>query len=151
MAYCLPDDIRGVLLPVGDSFNNTAASLTDPQLAGSIRDAEDLVNGYTGTEYDDMDVPPLIQTLTKHVAAYYATLTFRKNVELSQRDPVVLRFNSAVATLQAISQGLVNAQPYNEDQPGTAPDQVFVQNAYTGQLFGPRDFYLGPRGGRHGW
>jgi phage gp36-like protein len=144
VSYVAPNDVRSVLLPLADPFNNTAASMTDPQLQFAIDDATTLVDGYTGTAYEDEDVPRLVQTLTKAVAAYYATLTFRKNVALDQRDPTLLRYQDAVVTLKSIAAGEINPVPFREADPTDVPPaQVFVQNPFTGTLFTPRDFHLG--------
>ena len=85
MAYGTASDLRDVLVPRGDPLSNTAASMDDIQLEEAIVDAMGLVDGYTGTAFDDQDVPRLVKTLTLHIAAYFATMTYRKNVELSQR------------------------------------------------------------------
>jgi len=146
MAYGTASDLRDVLVPRGDPLSNTAASMDDIQLEEAIVDAMGLVDGYTGTAFDDQDVPRLVKTLTLHIAAYFATMTYRKNVELSQRDPIVLRYQNALQILAAIQQGIISIEPYVEDQPGVSPSDSFAQNPYTGNLFDLQTFGLGPVG-----
>lgn len=145
MAYCTPDDVRGVLVSLGDPFDNTPATLTDTQLEQLIADTQAIVDGFTGTTYDDVDVPQIVAKLTKDVAAYDAYLIYNKSRQISARDPVELRYQRALQLLQNIQKGLVTVEPYNEDQPDQpTPGEVFVQNPYTGQLFDMGNFRLGP-------
>jgi phage gp36-like protein len=128
--------------PDGDPFNNTFSTLDPAQLGQAILDAQNLVDGTTGTSYDDTDVPALIISLTAHIAAYYATMIYRKNVELAPRDPTVLRYQDAMTTLQGIAAGTINPRPLSEDQGGVAPGVISVANPYQGSLFHKRDFRL---------
>jgi phage gp36-like protein len=144
LPYLAPADLREILRPDDDSFDNSAGSLDDPQLAIAILDAQTLVDSYTGTAYDDDDVPPFIITLTKHVAAYYATLTQNKNQAIDKQDPTLLRFQAAMQMLENIANGVINPVPQREDAPTDLfPGMVAVQNQYVGALFTMQDFGLG--------
>jgi Protein of unknown function (DUF1320) len=147
--YCQPADVADALVPEGDPFNNTAATLPVGQMQRIIRWSTALVNGYTGTTYDDVDVPDLIVSLTIDVAAYNAHLVMSKSRTVDARDPVAIRYANALETLLNIQKGIINPNPYNEDEPeeNPLPGEAFVQNAYVGQLFDMSQFQLGPVSG----
>jgi hypothetical protein len=56
-------------------------------------------------------VPEVIQQLTLSVAAYFATLSYRKNKPLDARDPVQLLYNDALLDLASIQKGANDPDP----------------------------------------
>lgn len=56
-------------------------------------------------------VPYFVQSLTINIAAYYATLSYRKNKPLEANDPILLRYNDAIADLKAIQTGQLSPSP----------------------------------------
>lgn len=158
-AYCTPADVRAALTPGGVSDDDqTAASLPDWQIADAIDEAESIVNIYTGdysivpVEVVDQDpddpnnVPPYtvapspIRRWTRDIAAYLATLTFRKGKDLTPDDPIRLRFAIVMALLADVrSNATILPLPPAE---GTSGDDVEIFNLYEGTLFGPEDFNL---------
>jgi phage gp36-like protein len=56
-------------------------------------------------------VPYVISSITINIAAYFATLSYRKNKPLQDNDPVILRYNDAMADLKAIQTGQIQPDP----------------------------------------
>lgn len=158
--YCTPADVRAALTPGGVTDDlQTAASLEDWQLLDAIDEAEGTINGYLKgyqiiveihEEVDPDDpnnvvgftaAPDPVRRWTRDIAAYLGALTFRKNKDLPEDDPIRLRFNMAMDLLKQVLSGtLVLPLPVNED--GKSKVEIF--NLYDGTLFGPEDFHLGP-------
>lgn len=149
MSYITADAIRKIVAP-DNNIVGTAAELDTDQLNSAIGEAADKVNSYAGAVYDDVNVPGLVKALTLALAAYYATLTYRKNKPLDQFDPIYLRYQDAVATLKDIRSGLINISP-----PANTTDPVTqggprVHNPLNGKLFVLDDVGLGVGVGRRG-
>jgi phage gp36-like protein len=64
-------------------------------------------------EGNTVSIPFLVQSITINIAAYYATLSYRKNKPLVADDPIILRYNDAIADLKAIQTGAIDANPYD--------------------------------------
>lgn len=162
--YCTADDVRAALTPgSGKNDGETAASLSEWQILDAVDEAEDVVNAYlqayeiitvlvssaSGIEGDpNADNTPYeaapnpVRRWTRSIAAYYASLTYRKNKDLPEDDPVRLRYNAVMALLALVKSGeMVLNLPKD---PEAATNQVEVFNLYDGTLFDPRDFKLGP-------
>lgn len=157
--YCTPNDVRAALTPGGvTDQDQTAASLPDWQLLDAIDEAEDMVNAYLVAysivvethEVDDPDnpgntavfvaAPNPVRRWTRDIAAYLATLTFRKNKDLPEDDPIRLRYSIVVGLLAQVRSGiLLLPLPIVEG----GGHQVEIFNLYDGTLFGPEDFGLG--------
>jgi hypothetical protein len=131
--YASVNDVREALAPEGD-FNNTAtaASLSDAQLTDSLVEASSEVDAKVkGAPFTTPTLPPIVQSITRDVAAYKATLTHRKGLELPPTHPVALRFAWAENMLTLATQGKLDL---SQDTEGTAGD-VAVANGYEGDLF----------------
>lgn len=173
--YSTPLDVRLALTPGADSADlSTAAGLTDQQIIDAILEADGIINAYLLRLYtipvadfveanplatDPPADPPLPETITSNVAprpvrgwsrdiaAYLATLTFKRNQDVTKDDPVRLRYAQAMEMLTAIrdSKAFLDPDtfpPAGEDVGG----KVFVENLYDGKLFGLSDFDLAPNG-----
>lgn len=158
--FCTPADVRAALTPGGIADSDqTAASLTDWQLLDAIDEAEGSVAGYFRGyqiiveihEEPDPDnpnntvvftaAPDPVRRWTRDVAAYLAALTFRKNKDLPEDDPIRLRYNMAMGFLNDVRSGkIIPPLPVVED--GKSKVEIF--NLYEGTLFSPEDFHLGP-------
>lgn len=106
---------------------------------------------YTTSSPEGSAVPvdvahPLFRFISRDIAAYLATLTWKKNKDVPEEDPVRLRYGMATDLLALIRTGDVNL-PDNPDNPYT-DGEVTIFNQYEGSLFGLEDFALGvlPRG-----
>lgn len=165
--YCLVQDVRNALTPGGVAAtdeNQTAASMDSWQLNDAIQEAMGVVDTYLLTRYvittadvEEMDYfvdPPALHTVnvaarpvrgwTRDIAAYLAALTFRRNKDLPEDDPIRLRYTMVVGLLTDI-------RDRTSDLPGfpttEADDQgAYVQNLYDGTMFTPQDFKLAPEG-----
>lgn len=62
-------------------------------------------------------VPDMIQSLTINIAAYYATLSYRKNKPLEANDPILVRYNDACTDLKAIQTGQISPNPVPPNDP----------------------------------
>jgi phage gp36-like protein len=159
--YCTAEDVRAALAPGGtQASGETAADLSDWQISDAIVESQDIVNAYTSayditmimvTEVSDGDpnagevpfevAPDPIRRWTRSIAAYYAALTYRKNKDLPEGDPVRLRYEAVMAMLERVRNGSVIIDLPKKD---TSAHDVEIFNPYDGTLFGPEDFCLGP-------
>ena len=158
--FCTPADVRAALTPGGvTDGDQTAASLPDWQLLDAIDEAESVISGYflgyqiiveVHEEVDPDDpnntvgftaAPDPVRRWTRDVAAYLAALTFRKNKDLPEDDPIRLRYEMVMGLLKDVRSGvIIPPLPIVED--GKSKVEIF--NLYEGTLFGPEDFHLGP-------
>jgi hypothetical protein len=169
--YCTVQDVRNALTPDASGeieYPETAASLPDWQIEDAIHEAMTVVDMNVRPRYmiatEEVDVPapteedPDATTMvtvakspirwwTRSVAAYYATLTFRKNKDLSEDDPIRLRYEGTMSNLMAVRDGAQDLFDFDPAEPGVSGD-VTVVNQYEGKLFGPEDFGLYPEGFR---
>jgi phage gp36-like protein len=163
MPYCTPDDVRLALAPgewdgSGPSAQptNTAADLSDEQLADAITEADTTIDSYLSRYYatpvaTDPDLqltPEPVRSWSRDIAAYLGTLTWRKSKDISENDPVRLRVAQVFGMLTGVAQDKVSlALPPSPESPGQAgADQAI--NPYDGQLFDPSMFSLyGPNPG----
>jgi phage gp36-like protein len=120
--YCTPADIRQNVAGTDDG-TGTCAQLDVRVLQAAIGRASSRVSGYTGDDYDPTEVPDLVRDLTVQLATYYATLTYRKSMDLAATDPVYLGYADAMATLKAISAGSVTVVPASPAEPPGTPPQ----------------------------
>jgi phage gp36-like protein len=133
MPYAKPDDVREALVAEGrDAAGGTAAALSDEALQDAITEATAEVNGRVkGDPYPD-PAPPLIAAVTRDIAAYLATLTFRKGNPLPPDHPVRLRYMRAEQLLGEIAKGNVDLP----DSPsGPVKSRASVFNPYEGSLW----------------
>lgn len=92
-----------------DSGTGTAAMLTDAQLTLALQAASNRVSVYAGNVFDgstpQATPPDIFHDLTLDLAAFWATVTYRKSKALAPDDPVRLRYNDAQAILNAVRDG----------------------------------------------
>lgn len=133
--YATVNDVREALAPEGDFTDTaTAASLSDSQLTDALVEASGEVDGAVrGAPYDPAAVPAVVQAIVRDVAAYLATLTHRKGLELPDTHPIALRYKRAEALLAAAATGRLDLSVPAEVE-GTA-GTVDVENPYEGDLF----------------
>jgi phage gp36-like protein len=144
--YCTVDDVRVALTQSGEtSGTNTAADMNDLTIDDSIAEASAQVDVYIGGPYrPDLGdvVPDAVKYLTRDVAAFLATCTWRKSKDFAAMDPVLLRYNWAISQLNAISSGASSLA----DMPTSPEDMATVINPYGFTLFYPWQFDLTGRG-----
>jgi hypothetical protein len=115
-AYCTVQDVRDAVSGT-DHGTGTAAALAPAQIEGAISRASTRVGMYAGSSWvpdsshPDVHVPDLVRDLTVQLAAYYATLIYRKGVPLDPNDPVALGYADAMKALNAISNGEAEVIP----------------------------------------
>lgn len=149
--YSVVTDVRNALTPGGATDDRTtAASLSDAQLVDAVKQADGMIDAHLSTRYtipQDEDNPLVavdpIRWWSRDIAAYLATLTFKRNKDVPQDDPIRLRFNLAMSTLIAVRDGKANLDLPPVGGEGT---DITVVNLYEGRLFGPEDFGLSPAG-----
>jgi phage gp36-like protein len=147
--YCTVDDVRGALTRDPEDTVGTAASMDDDQLTACIVDGQNEVDSRLGVRYDvpfvDDSVPSAVNQITRDIAAYLATLTYRQTLDLTDQDPVVLRYNRSMALLIAISKGQANLDvPTGETEPTVSGIMQGVARP-SGSLFPAAEFGLGLR------
>jgi hypothetical protein len=142
MTYAAPADIRNAVAPDG-SFVGTCAELDDEQLQTHLQRAEDLVNGYTDVRFSSGNVPGIVKDLEISLAAFYATLAYRKGKELSETHPVYLAYQDAQTTLKGIKAGSVNFEtPTLDTDVSPQRRRPKVNNAWrnNAEMFGMEEF-----------
>lgn len=159
MGYSSPDQVRSALSPTYEegTITNTAADMDDPHIEEAINSADERINSYIGERYitpvAPLPDPPLypdgLVFLSRDIACYFATLTWRKSKDLTNDDPVARRYVDAMALLTLIARGQASLPvPPNTGPTGNAGAGT-PENPYTGDLFSDRDFDLLPA--RAGW
>jgi phage gp36-like protein len=154
--YCTVFDVRNALTPGAVADATTAASLDDAQITDAINEADSRINTYLPSDYTVPQTsvqqgdpvatfvvaPDIIRFWSRDIAAYLATLTYKKHMNVPEDDPVRLRYEMAMEALRLAKDGKITLPPdaNAEDDLGN----VFVYNQYTGNLFGAEDFLLGP-------
>lgn len=131
MAYLAPQTLRGVLAPEGAGPDQaSAASLPDDQLQAAIDNAGSQVDSALGVRYTlplAAPVPPVVVSIVQDIAAWLATLTWRRQRPLPAESPIVLRYTRATALLDQLAKGTM-VLPVAEGQPSgvvtfnTSPD-----------------------------
>lgn len=160
--YCATRDVRLALAPL-DEFaeQSTAAVLTDPQIDDAIEEAEGIVDSFVLKRFTivtyEVDVinpadpletwvftvaPVPIRGITRNIAAYLCALTFRKNKDLPEDDPIRLRYALSMDMLRAIRYRTADL-PIDFPPVGDTSQGVYVANLYEGDLFSLSDFGLG--------
>lgn len=166
MAYSTPEKIRMAVVPTSDGQlpttpTHTAADLSDDQLLDAIAEADAMIDSMIGRFYatpavsitdpatGELTVPHPLDYWSRNIAAFNATLSKKSTQDLSDRDPVVLRYNATMDALRAVNAGSASLSlPRNEgDSRAAGADPAF--NPYVGDLWTPEDFSIHPRG--DGW
>lgn len=158
--YSSRTDVRSALFPGADSGmptedKSTAASLPNLQIDLAIQEADSIIDTYLGVpsshsvprdpDDDTVAVTP-VRYWSRNIAAYLATLTFRKGKDLGRDDPVRLRHDDTIALLAMIRDGkTANPLPDPVDPNAAAGDAVGMNLYKTDQpgggLFSPSDFF----------
>lgn len=141
MSYATPETVRQALSPEGDTSSATAASLTDEQLNDAISEATAEIDSMVkGAPFADNAVPTVVSAIARDVAAYLATLSLRKNVEVPNDHPVALRYKRAEALLAAAAKGQLDLSGQAESTDG----EPFAINPYSGNLWDLDTLGIGP-------
>lgn len=147
--------------PDANNPTNTAADLTNNQLLDSIAEADALIDSFLAAYYltpvvfeADGVTPypaPIVPLAywSRNLAAYYATLVFRKSMDFTDQDPVARRYNATMGYLNLVQQGklVLPFPPTISDSAGEGAGGPI--NVYGGSdMFQPCDFDLvyGPSG-----
>lgn len=106
------DAVRVALSPGGDDTDvGSAASLSDEDLQVAVDDSTDEINGKITARYGSplpFTTPPtILARISRDIAAYFATLTYRRGDPIITGDPVQLRYNAAEALLTQIQNGTI--------------------------------------------
>lgn len=134
MNYCSTDDVRLALVDDGvSSGTNTGADLDDITVNDAIAEASTIVDSYIGGPYAVSDtVPNVVVYWTRDVAAFLATLTWRKSKDMTAWDPVYLRYQQAIGRLAGIITGTT---AFPADIAPTTDRQGTVANIVPLELF----------------
>lgn len=137
--YATPTQVRDVLSRDA-SPEGTAAELGDTRITEAIESAEAEVNVRLATRYtvpfDSNAVPDVVGDLTRDIAAYLASLTYRQNKDFSsEQDPVLRRYQRALDLLKALATGDADLGGGGGDDAPTATAGASGRNQYRGRLF----------------
>lgn len=144
-AYTSVQAVRRVLSPDGDrdAKLGTAAWLSDNEIEEAIEDAATEINGRLAPRYDlpFETIPPLVETLNRDIAAYLATLTYRRGTPIPDSDPVALRYDRAQKLLTSAAKGDLQLVDEAEGAPVSTLAEATVVNPYSGDLFSADEFF----------
>jgi phage gp36-like protein len=152
--YVTPTDIRNALASTSN-LPGSAAVLQDADLNDAISEAQSEVDGKLANRYGPLlpfaagSVPTLVVNITRDIAAYLATLTYRRGNPIQPGDPVQLRYTQAEKKLDAIAAGTIEL-PTPDGATGTqeaANPTGVVANPVDGDLWNAADFDLRERVG----
>lgn len=98
------------------ALTHTGADLTDEQLSDEIAEADSEIDGYLAGRYvtpvavvdvnnPDSLPPNPISYWSRNIAAYKATLTYKRNQPVETTNPVYLRYQMTMQALLAASNG----------------------------------------------
>ena len=128
-AYCTVQDV--ITAVTSFNFGGTPGDINSDIVQAAVDQATAKVSAWTGLNWaidqqgNTLVVPDIIQSITINVATYYATLSYRKNKPLEANDPVLLRYNDALADLKAIQEGLITPNPVANGAPIYASGRVY--------------------------
>ena len=154
--YSSVASVRAALTPGSlPEDGSTASGLQDEQIRDAINEADAVIDSHIGSVYtvpvaydesplDTVAVAP-VRFWSRNIAAYLATLTFKRNKDVGKDEPVRLRYDGTMALLVAIRDGkaTVPSLPIPGDEDG---DGAQVFQLYDGELFTEADQGLGPEG-----
>lgn len=149
MAYTTPSAVRMVLSADGDASDpSSAAGLDDQTLAGPCQQASDEVDARLSTRYvtpfPANSTPTVVSSIATDIAAYLATLVYRKGQPVETTDPVYLRYTRSLSFLKDLTSGAAQLPAVVAVGPG----EVVVSNPTgTVAMFGPDDYDLFPTPG----
>lgn len=156
MAYSTPAMVRLALVPTTDGSQpaeptDTAADLSDEQLADAITEADSTIDGYIGAYYavpvgnaEDGSVPHPLDYWSRNLAVYNATLVYRGSMDFAETDPITRRYSDTIAQLQAVSNGKMRLQLPENTSGNSGVEAGPPFNPYVGDLFEPDDFDIRP-------
>jgi phage gp36-like protein len=102
--------------------------MSDAEITEAISDAQTEVDarlqGYAPAPFDVTAIPPIVARVTRDIAAYLATLTFRQGDPMLPDHPVALRYAAAQGILAAIAKGTMEAPGAPPDTDGGAEEQT---------------------------
>jgi len=137
--YATIDDLR-LTMDGTDSGTGTASQLTDAQLTLALTAASNRVSVYAGNVYDGSSPqatpPDIFHDLTLDLAAFWATVTYRKSKALAPDDPVRLRYNDAQQILNNVRDGKLRL---DVQIPGDVGQEVGVIINNIPNIFTPDD------------
>lgn len=136
--YCQADDVINAM--TSNNAAGTPAEINPAVVQLAITQASSKVSAWTSNTWgidgkgNAVPVPPIIQSITINVAAYYATLSYRKNKPLETNDPVLLRYQDAVSDLTAIMNNQITPDPDIPGQPtyGRGAIRNTIPRTFTG-------------------
>jgi phage gp36-like protein len=160
--YSSPTDVRFALTPGGDEADkSTAAILEDDQITDAIKEADGTIDTYIFSLFgipQDPDTPEVavypVRAWSRDIAAYLATLTYRKFKDYGEDEPVRQRYKFVIDLLDKIAAGKLRPNLPQPPDPGdgVGPQGAFVYNVNSFKLFRPSDIWVPPpwaRGGRN--
>lgn len=144
MPYSTMQSVRTALAAGGVMDGTSAASLSDADIQDKIAEADALIDGYLTARYAlpiAGTVPPIVQMVSRDLAASYATATYLGSIPLLPTHPVQVKAGAATATLEKIRTGDIMLS-----LPGAGAEQrtdnPAVENAYEGSMFSLGQFNL---------
>lgn len=136
--YASIQAVRRVLSPDGsrEAALGTAASLSNGEIGEAIEEAAAEINARIASRYSlpfSAPVPSLLEKLNRDIAAFLATLVYRRNAPLPAEDPVRLRYARAQALLDRVARGEVELTTATGLAGESAETEVI--NLYEGDMF----------------
>lgn len=140
--YVSPDEVR-LILAGSENNSGTAAGLSDADINEAITEAQQEVDGRLSDKYTTpfTSPPAIVVSITKNIAAYLATLTYRRGNPIQTTEPIALLYTRAQNLLAQIVSGAFPLQSPTDgsDEAATGPA---VSNPTDGDLWSENDFRL---------
>lgn len=146
-SYTSISALRQVLAPDGstDVTLGTAASLSDAELQEAIDEAAAEINARLAGRYSvplTAPAPVIVEKINRDLAAYMATLVYRRNIPLPAEDPIRLRYARALDLLKGIGSGVIELTTDTGALGQSSEAYVVNTIGYEGDLFALEDFSL---------
>lgn len=140
MAYTTPDAVRLALAPgqadgsPSRSGTNTAADESDGVLDRVIAKTDARIDRYLRARYTVpfIDPPGDVGDIATDLAAYEATLAYRRGQPIQVNDPAQLRYNAAMKSLDDLAAGRATLDIPAPTAPQSSGEGVVVNGPYVG-------------------
>lgn len=109
--YVTADEVRVVVTRSAFRQANTTGALPDEAIEAAIEEAQAGVDAKLRTRYTlplAEPVPALVKSVTRDIAAFLATLTYRQEKDIPDGDPIIRRYERAKLQLCKIVEGIVD-------------------------------------------
>jgi phage gp36-like protein len=156
--YSSVADVRNAISPEGSATDpSTAASIAEARIVDAIAEADAVLDMFIGARYTiamDTSLTPnvakgIVRWWSRTIAAYLITLTFKKNQDIPDEEPIKIRYQMVMDLLTQVQKGDLDINLIPVD--GNDGSDVFVYNHFTGDLWTKEEFLGSDAYAGSGW